>query len=260
MTRRFKSRLNLVAEGDSWFAYPRKWILTGKPNNIIDHLKMMRKFNLLQLSSSGDEAVQMLSGDSKIHLLEAIHDNRVDTLLFSGGGNDLVGQYDMLFFLNDGAGATSVDECLNLPRLRRRLAQIENAYRDLIEFCDEYSKKEDIVIVTHTYDYAKPDDQGAEFLGGLYQYDGGVSWMWPYMQKKRIPVELRQPIVDRLINSIAELLISVEQDRPDRISVVDTRGTLDPGKDWLNEIHPNSRGFRKIAEKIFTRIEQLDNQ
>jgi len=51
-----------VSEGDSWFAYPRKYILAGPNNNIIDHIvsaiKGKDKANLIRLASSGDEAVQ----------------------------------------------------------------------------------------------------------------------------------------------------------------------------------------------------------
>ena len=44
---KYRSRPNVIAEGDSWFAYPREFLAFGTPNNVIDHLKKMKRFNPL---------------------------------------------------------------------------------------------------------------------------------------------------------------------------------------------------------------------
>lgn len=247
----------MICEGDSWFAYPREWFLAGKPNNVVDVLREQERFNLLQLSSSGDEAVAMLSGASKLRLLRLLDEQRVDFLLFSGGGNDLVGVYDMPFFLQDGAQAQTADDCLHTERLERRLNSIEACYRDLIELCTEYSANPDLVVITHTYDYARPNPQGAVFAGGLLKIDDATSWMWPYMEAKHIPLPLREGVMRRIIDGLADRLLAVEADYPDRLSVVNTRNLLDPDRHWLNEIHPNPEGFALVAERIYARIRKL---
>ncbi len=62
MLEAFPERTNIIAEGDSWFAYPPEWFIYGEPSNLIDYLsKYTRtKANFLSLASNGDEAVAML--------------------------------------------------------------------------------------------------------------------------------------------------------------------------------------------------------
>lgn len=64
MRRHFPDRITIVSEGDSWFAYPPKWLFVGKPSNLISHISAMtrRKANFLSMASNGDEAVDMVSG------------------------------------------------------------------------------------------------------------------------------------------------------------------------------------------------------
>jgi len=251
LVREFRSRKNIVAEGDSWFAFPRKYLVFGAPNNVIEFLKMKRRFNLLELASSGDEAVDMLSGESKFTLLKILSRYRVDFLLFSGGGNDVVGKYDFDYMLKEGVTSTNWRHYIHQDRLDRRLDQIRNAYKDLIDYCLTYSKNKNIKIVSHCYDYAIPDPSGAAFVGGLLEIDGGRSWMYPYLVAKNVPETLHRAIARNLIDGLAEVLLDLETQHPDMLIVADTRGTVDPDTEWLNEIHPNPDGFEKIADRIF---------
>jgi hypothetical protein len=254
LIRRFPARTNLVAEGDSWFAYPPKGLLFGRPSNVISHLRRKQRFNLLQLSSSGDEAVQILSGRSKLRLIEAIERHPVHFLLFSGGGNDLVGRYDFDFFLRSGVDSSDWSDYLHHDRVERRIAQIRAAYADLLDFCSTYSRNPDIRVVTHTYDYAVPDPQGAEFVGGLLKLRGGRSWVYPYLRARNVPRRFDRTLVRHLIDCLAECLLELEAAHPARLTVADTRGSVDPTRDWLNEIHPTSKGFGKIAERVFAEL------
>jgi len=257
LIRRFPARTNLVAEGDSWFAYPPKGLLFGRPSNVISHLRRKRRFNLLQLASSGDEAVEILSGRSKLRLIEAIQRFPVHCLLFSGGGNDLVGRYDFDFFLRGGVDSDDWSDYLHHERLDRRIAQVHAAYADLLDFCTAYSRNPGIRVLTHTYDYAIPDPKGAEFVGGLLKIRGGRSWIYPYLRAKNVPRRFDRTLVRYLIDRLAECLLALEASHPERLRVADTRGSLDPAKDWLNEIHPTSKGFDKIANRVFAELEAV---
>ncbi len=72
MCRRRPERIGIVAEGDSWFAYPRKWLALGADINIVHHVEdnilRTNTTNLLRLASNGDEAVAMMSGKQKERL------------------------------------------------------------------------------------------------------------------------------------------------------------------------------------------------
>ena len=114
-------RLNVLSEGDSWFAYPPKWVFNSKPANLIDYISSWTgsKANFMRMESNGDEAVDMVSGAQKHELVEVMrwHETSrkgrpIDLLLFSGGGNDLVGENDFERFLRPYQKGFSAKQCL----------------------------------------------------------------------------------------------------------------------------------------------------
>ncbi len=255
-------RPTVVAEGDSWFAYPAPNLFLGDDrSNVINWLARAANLNLLQLSSNGDEAVQMLSGPAKHRLIKVLQRFSVDFLLFSGGGNDLVGAHDLQFLLRDGQDTES-DEALDYlqpERLGRRLDAIEIAYLDLIDYCRTFSRNPGIRIITHCYDYALPSSDGASFLGGLLRPDGGRSWMQPTLLQRRIPERHHASIARHLIDELAERLLHLQALHPEHFQVVETRGLLTP-QQWVNEIHPDRAGFAIISAAILDAMREHDTR
>lgn len=248
--------IRILAEGDSWFAYPKGGIFFGKPANVIDHLNAIKDdpdLIIRDTSSNGDEAVGMMCGESKFDLVKCLAANEYDILLFSGGGNDIVGAYDFEFFLNTYQPGFSSMQCIRIDRFQRRLEQIRNAYCDLVELAADYSRNRAIRIVTHTYSIAKPIPQGAEFFGGLVKIDGARSWMYPYLMSKGIvDPQLQIEIVTYMLTRFRDMIVGLAQTDAyrDRLIVVDTHGTV-KDDEWLNEIHPTSEGFARVAKRIF---------
>ena len=112
----------ILAEGDSWLAYPQ--ILGVK--NIVWHLANNNDYEdalLLSLAYSGDTAVNMLANREK--LLEAISTYEFDYLLFSGGGNDIVGKWDFDFMLKDYKAGMTAEDCINKKRFERRIQKVK---------------------------------------------------------------------------------------------------------------------------------------
>jgi hypothetical protein len=255
----YPNRPNIVAEGDSWFAYPPSW-LVGKPPNLISHISgwSKGKANFYSMASNGDEAVDMVSGKEKHKLVEVLrwHTKRqgrkpVDLLLFSGGGNDVVGENDYERFIRPFKPGYTARECLRINRLKRKTKQIGLAYQELADIRDHYSPT--TVIMTHTYDYPCASLQGMNFLGGLIKNKG---WMKRYMDAVNIPEKLQTSVIREFMDMMANESLAVAQSR-DKIVVVDTRRTLLNKIDWLNEIHPNRHGFSAIASKMYVQIEKL---
>ena len=91
---------------------------------------------------------------------------------------------------------------------------------------------------------------GAEFIGGLFRINKGKSWMYPYLEEKAVPEKLHAPLVKYLINRLADNLLRLQDRHPEHLVVADTRGMIDPGTGWLNEIHPKPRGFKRLAKEI----------
>lgn len=260
MRQNFSDRVTIVSEGDSWFAYPPKWIFSSKPSNLIRHLSSFthKKANFLTMASNGDEAVDMVSGKQKHNLVKILRwhhkgKNRtpVDILLFSGGGNDVVGENDFERFLNPYENNyVTGKQCVNLSRLNRKVKQIGLAYQELLDIRDHYSPN--TLIITHTYDYPYPSLTGGVFLGGLIKTKG---WMKRFMDVAGIKDELQADVIKVFMDSMAEEVLKIA-DKREGFLVVDSRGTLVGKKEWLNEIHPTSEGFEEIAELIFSKMKE----
>lgn len=259
--KRKPDRIGIVAEGDSWFSYPRKWIAFGEDMNVLHHVEEQisgtKTANLLRLSSSGDEAVNMVSGKQKEKLAKIFRKNRdhIDIVLFSGGGNDIVGKRDLLPLLRDYQDGFDAIDCIHVERFTRKLDAIELAYDELGDLVDEHIPQ--AVIITHTYDISKPVDKGAKFFWGLIKTR---PWIYPYLVERNIPESLHVPVVEYLLGNFRDRIIALagKPEHQGKIQVVDTQGTLRVGhkQDWLNEIHPSKSGFKRIARKIYAAMKQ----
>lgn len=255
------NRINMVAEGDSWFAYPRKNLIIGRNANIIDWVaKSIRekdKANLLRIAGNGDEAVEMMAGSQKRELAETLWDcdDKIDLILFSGGGNDVVGKWDMDRLLNPYQSGFSARQCINNKRFKRKLLQIRLAYEELLELRNDYAPS--AKIVTHTYDLLKPNKKAAKFAG--IKVTG--PWIYPYLIEKGIPEFKHQTVVKHLLTDMKKMLLDLSELNANKgkLIVVNTHGTLTPGngRDWKDEMHPSSSGFKRIAKKFYTELKTL---
>jgi hypothetical protein len=61
---------------------------------------------------------------------------------------------------------------------------------------------------------------------------------------------LQTAILSVLIDDVNQILAGLQTNNPDSLIYVDLRGTLRPGVDWLNEIHPTEDGFHKVEERF----------
>lgn len=245
--------IRILAEGDSWFAYPRRFFLFGKNSNIVHCLGEKKHLAIYSSSENGDEALAMMSGEQKLSMMKRIRHTPFDLILFSGGGNDLVGRYDFGFFLNrmkDGDWRTCIDE----RRLQRKLAQLSFCYEELIERAQEFSQEKSIKIITHTYDFAIPSKEGFALFDIFPMSD---SWMYPYLHRQGIhqPSDQRN-IVRHVLAEFQKMLLSLQARYPGVLHVVTTQGTLREDQ-WRNEIHPTPDGFKIISEMIYQKIRQV---
>jgi hypothetical protein len=182
----FPNKKVILTEGDSWFAYPSTF---NRPNgNVISWLERqlengIQKHIFLRLESNGDEAMEMLQGDSKSRLLDVIDykpvKERINLILFSGGGNDIVGKGDMNRFL-DVHNEEVETKYINVLNYSQMLVSINEAYTQLINIRND--NLPNIPIITHSYSYLIPSDIGFNFPP-IYK---GKAWMKPYMDNAGI--------------------------------------------------------------------------
>ena len=85
-------------------------------------------------------------------------------------------------------------------------------------------------------------------------------WIFPQLNG-RTPRQAWVPLTDYLLDRVAQTLLALPAQLPN-LHVVDTRNTLDRAElgaaggsnDWDNEIHPNARGYRKLAAKVAAEV------
>lgn len=254
LTVQYPKAKKILAEGDSWFSYPRRFFVFGAASNIVDHLGKGSKYVIYSTASNGDEALSMLSGEQKHAMMKRIKANAYDFILFSGGGNDIVGRFDFDYFIAEKQpGMTGLD-CINKQRLTRKLNQLEATYEELIERVAQYSVNQNTKIVTHTYDFAIPTKKGFELFD---IFPVGESWMYPILMDRKITDSQEQRLIARtILIAFKDKLITIQGKYQDRFHVVDTQGLLAENQ-WRNEIHPTPAGFKLIARKIADALESL---
>ncbi|MBI5100305.1 MAG: SGNH/GDSL hydrolase family protein [Nitrospirae bacterium] len=236
------ARIKILAEGDSWFEYPMD------KGGVIDHLENLLNVPICNMAHHGDEVRQIMGVSQREELQTRLSDDelRFDALLFSGGGNDLVGDQFCLW-LNDYKSGGSPGALINRSRLAAVLAIIEAGYRDLIAITKALSPETKIFL--HGYDFPMATGKGVCFVG---------PWLKPSLELRGIEDEAAQfEVVKEILTQFASILKSLAASNPGRVFYVPTQNTLQPTPSWwANEIHPSSAGFMKIAEVFEAEIRE----
>jgi len=226
----------IISEGDSWFSFPIH-------ANTIDDLDEMakHKISLLRLEESGDRALRIMGGSQKAKLANFLHHYPVQALLFSGGGNDVVGE-DLLPLLNDRQEGMSWQDCINEDTTKSRFDALRSAYLDLVHLRNE--NRPDCKIYIHGYDWAIPSWHGTSLWGIKVG-----PWIKQYMVQKHItdPGD-QKAIIHELLKRFNAMLDDLAAQNPNMVRV-ETLGTL-AENEWNDELHPSRKGFQKIAGKL----------
>lgn len=247
--RKFKRKIRknpnltrVITEGDSWFHLPIY-------KNIIDHIEDLTNYNILRTENSGDELLQIMSGKQKIKLRRNFKNYQFDFLLFSAGGNDIIGA-DMDELLRTPSGKDD-DYYLIKERVENKIKIIECVYKELIAIRDDYSPH--TVIIVDCYDYIIPSYSPTKLFNFI---PIAGPWVKPMLEAYGCHDEKRQEnIMINLIDSFAEMLEKL-QEQNDRFVFLDTRGVVGRNE-WQDEIHPNSVASKKIARMIIEEIQKL---
>lgn len=234
--------LTILAEGDSWFKY-----VIGKA--VVFQLEKLLKVNIQNLASPGDEVSEMLN---PIHLKRlAVLLKRgptkgwkYDCMLFSGGGNDLVGKDRFHKWIHPYKRGMTAKQLLNQKTISGALSLLEASYLELISIRDANSPKTHLFF--HSYDFVIPDGRRACWLG---------PWMEPGLVFRKVPKGKRKEVVQLFLEQFDQRLAKIAKNNQ-RVTVIQTQGTLGI-KDWANELHPTNSGFRKIAKVFQSEIQRV---
>jgi lysophospholipase L1-like esterase len=235
----------VVSEGDSWFSYSNVVGMLDDPRGTGDP-RDQRAWALLRLERAGDEILTILSGGQKAKLRGIFRRCELDALLFSAGGNDLVGP-DLLPLLRPWVDGMSAADLVDERRFGRRLRQIGDGYRELLDLLGDAGQTAPVLI--HSYDYVKPSRKGAKLLG-VVRVSG--PWLLPAFAERGVPAEMRREVVRVLIDGFCATVdqVAAETVGTSPLVRVETRGVV--GESFEDEIHPDRAGARRVA-KAFER-------
>jgi lysophospholipase L1-like esterase len=250
----------MLSEGDSWFT-----IGAIPSSNLLYELRLNKPTIILNLGYPGDTIanVAQLSGNTEF-TRRLVHPNWAsdwDALLLSGGGNDLIDQAaDIIRSTPTDTGKKAV-HYVDADRLEAFKQGVQAGYRTIVALRDSAgSPNQGKPIVVHTYDYPTPRPSPANFLIVPIT----KPWMHPVFERYQVPKSLRIKVAEILLDALAEALLELGNELP-AFHVVDTRNTLERADidakgnsgDWLNEIHPNGDGYRKIANKLAAKLHKV---
>jgi hypothetical protein len=232
----------VFAEGDSWFNYPLG-------SDAIDQLQDLIHTPIANFAWPGAETRQLLALKERKEIEKRFREGpqkgkKWDVLLFSGGGDDIVGD-QMVLFLKRGAFDPQNPAAVLNARFDEILDLVMGAYRDLIALRDSLSPQ--TLIVTHVYDYAWATNKGVCWVG---------PWLRPSLDYAQVPqgVDQHKVMIAMLDRFDAEL--QKVKAATTNFLIVPTHDTLKQENEWANELHPKDPGFRLIACKFQAVLQQ----
>lgn len=241
----------LVAEGDSWFDF-----LPG--TDLIDCLESQEGFRIDNFAKAGDTLENMIFGthangsgvivDPPInHVLARLAALKPKVMLFSGGGNDVVGD-EFASYLNHADSG--------LPLLRDQVAvNMIATFRSYLEklVAKVAASSPGTKVLIHGYGYAIPTGQGT----GIFGLSFVGPWMLPALLQKGVRDHAaRRDVVRSLIDRYNTMLADLAAASGGTLLYVDLRGVITDG-DWRDELHLKNSAYRRCAKRIADRIRSI---
>jgi hypothetical protein len=242
------NNIKILAVGDSWFDYPLV-------SDIVDHLREM-KYAVYKKSKIGNTLEDIVfgtkysfsyknKGQTQLkETIKAIEENNPRFIIFSAGGNDIVGEQMQLFLNHKKSGLPLVrHDVLDYLANTTIKNAIEYFYLELIKI------KPDIEFITHGYDYGFPSGKSFHGIVG--------PWILPTMAMKGITdFETQREIIVIIVDKFNTLLAELEN-KYENFHHIDIRNMFTDEILWHNEIHLKTEGYLKVARKFHEKIIQI---
>jgi hypothetical protein len=194
------------------------------------------------ISHFGDATTDEMGLRKQQRLIDALSNpknwlsGKPDAILFSGGGNDIAGDQFCIYLNYKDSHTPGLDA----DRFAGRLASIRASYNDLFLFRDRHAPH--VPIFGHGYDFPHPMTPHPPCTG---------PWISPSLKftgwTDDDGTQILHAALDRFQKTLVELASS-------EFIVVATQGTL-AKEDWANELHPYPPGFKKLAARFLTELQ-----
>lgn len=215
----------IIAEGDSWFSHPLN-------TTVIDVLQQ-QGYDILNIAKAGDTIENMVGRPT---YLGDLAKKTVKTFLFSGGGNDIIGNLEKVIELYDVAHPAPADAGWYIrPEFDDDLNVVKSYYQLLLT--QIRSASPDTTLVVHGYAYAQAQAHGV-FIGSKFEERG-----FDLLNARQNA--LAQAIIKTMINRFNSFLKTFANSS--NVEYVDFTGVV--GKtDWFDELHPNAATAKRMAK------------
>ena len=241
--RDFPEAPSILSEGDSWFGYP-----FGKDLN--DHIAELGSFNIRHFEKAGDELVDdMMDGRQRKLITKALKEDQFELMLYSGGGNDIAADNLTHYILPNESGVGPYGR-VNKAAVNARIKQLKDAYIELINLVEQHQTH--CPIVVHGYSNIIPSDEGFKILG--FKITG--PWVKPTMDKKGVPDQQQGEIINYIMDLFNVVLLELDK-KYATFHYIDLRKEKLSKSDWANEIHPTTKGFKKLSKHYEQKIKEL---
>ncbi len=249
----FKYRI--LAEGDSWmdrsamFHTSLLQKLAPKMDAAGDDVLII---NLAQFGDTMRRIGDCAKGDFR-QWINTAFSWKFDAILLSAGGNDFIdaardpgpGQGILRNLAAAPLPALGRD-CLNRAKVNALVAQYLHPSFSTLYNEIQSSRHAGIPIFLNSYDTPMARNAPA--------FEGGRSWLFESYHKNSIPSNLWPDLTSSIFGEIQSAITGWAKDRGDLYCVPTNgalvaaqEGSMGSNGDWLNEIHPNSSGWEKLA-------------
>ena len=185
-----------------------------------------------------------------------------DAILLSAAGNDFIdaardpaaGQGILAQIAPGAAAAASVDDCLRNDAIQLLVDSYLNPnFAVLHNMVRTSQDQSDVPLFLNCYDVPT-----ARRAGVVRNRD---AWLYAAYTKNGTPEGLWPGVTQRIFGAVSDTVAGWARQR-DGVFTVPTVGSLDPAQpkatgssgDWLNEIHLNKSGWKKLARVWFDRL------
>ncbi|MBC7436448.1 MAG: hypothetical protein H7332_10305 [Bdellovibrionales bacterium] len=262
-------RYKFLAQGDSWFSVGA--VPPGGTTSLFRELDLSASCCAVNCAHPGYVLKRMISATRDPNFTQLLAGNQAwkwDGILMSAGGNDLIDAMQvmphygnhhpmqgqpippdlrLLLRPDEWKPVRGADSYLSDAGWTLFCNHLTALLHELVELRDSrQSLSRGAPLFLHGYDYLLARDAPAGPFAG--------PWLYPALNAYSIPQRAWQAVGREVINRFNALLRGIELPQ---LHVVSTPGSLTaavPGSsgesgDWINEIHPNAEGYRKLARK-----------
>lgn len=246
----------IFAEGDSWFDKFTPLPLSG--TNLLQEIRLPFSTVVVDVSKVGDESGDMVKGLQawRTEALFRYAMQGYDAILLSAGGNDLKNLYAEKVRKYSEGGITPSE----ISKMRRPSEYgdfFDGVVQNIIKFVEfrdksKNPKTKNAPIILHGYDYFQPRPAKASIFSGSRWGTG--PWIYPVLKSVGFNSDEMRSAADAVVDQF-NLMLAEKIAQLENVHVIDSRGILNPAaagstgasEHWLDEIHPSSAGFEKLA-------------